>query len=148
MKQSDNLLEIENLRISFRLDKQTVFDAVKGISFVIPPDSTIALVGESGSGKSVSAMAILGLLPEESAIVSTESVIQYKGRNLLKESRDSLRRVRGKDISVIFQEPMTSLNPVFTVGGSDCRDLAPTYEHGTGGGEETRHRVAWRRWVS
>ena len=111
-----NLLEIENLRVSFRIDKHRSFEAVKGISFQIPVNSTVALVGESGSGKSVSAMAILGLLPEESAIVSPDSVIRYQGRDLTRESQDSLRRVRGKDISVIFQEPMTSLNPVFTVG--------------------------------
>ena len=113
---TSNLLEIENLRVSFRIDKHRSFEAVKGISFQIPVNSTVALVGESGSGKSVSAMAILGLLPEESAIVSPDSVIRYQGRDLTRESQDSLRRVRGKDISVIFQEPMTSLNPVFTVG--------------------------------
>ena len=112
----DDLLEIKNLRVAFRMDKHTTFEAVKGISFNIPVNSTVALVGESGSGKSVSAMAILGLLPEESAIVSPDSVIRYRGRDLTKESRGRLRDVRGKDISVIFQEPMTSLNPVFTVG--------------------------------
>jgi peptide/nickel transport system ATP-binding protein len=113
---SSNLLEIENLRVSFRIDKHRTFEAVKGISFNIPSNSTVALVGESGSGKSVSAMAILGLLPEENSLVSSGSAIRYQGRNLLLESQDSLRQVRGKDISVIFQEPMTSLNPVFTVG--------------------------------
>jgi len=110
------LLEVENLRVSFRIDKHTTFEAVKGISLAIPVNSTVALVGESGSGKSVSAMAILGLLPEESAIVSPDSAIRYRGRDLLKESADALRQVRGKEISVIFQEPMTSLNPVFSVG--------------------------------
>jgi peptide/nickel transport system ATP-binding protein len=88
---------------------------VKGISFDIPTNSTVALVGESGSGKSVSAMAILGLLPEN-AIVAPDSRILYGGRDLLKASMQELQDIRGKDISVIFQEPMTSLNPVFTVG--------------------------------
>ncbi|MES2354362.1 MAG: ABC transporter ATP-binding protein [Pseudomonadota bacterium] len=114
--QSGTLLDIKNLHVSFRIDKHTTFEAVKGISFKIPVNSTVALVGESGSGKSVSAMAMLGLLPEEVAIVSSESAVLYQGRNLLKESKDQLRSVRGKEISVIFQEPMTSLNPVFNVG--------------------------------
>ena len=111
-----NLLEIDNLRVSFRMEHNKVFDAVKGISFVIPTNKTVALVGESGSGKSVSAMAILGLLPEVSSIVGKDSVVNYQGRNLLTASQADLQKLRGKDISVIFQEPMTSLNPVFTVG--------------------------------
>ncbi|HVK53992.1 MAG TPA: ABC transporter ATP-binding protein [Burkholderiales bacterium] len=112
----DILLSVENLRISFRTGKHTTFEAVKGASFNIPVNSTVALVGESGSGKSVSAMSILGLLPADSVIVSPESAIRYRGRDLLKEPEDKLRRIRGKEISVIFQEPMSSLNPVFSVG--------------------------------
>src|SRR4051794_4911199 len=111
-----NLLEIHDLDIRFRIDRKSEpFRAVKGISFDIPANSTVALVGESGSGKSVSAMAILGLLPEN-AIVSPESRILHGGRDLLKASMAQMQALRGKDISVIFQEPMTSLNPVFTVG--------------------------------
>jgi len=109
------ILEVENLDIKFRLDKHTVFDAVKGISFKVPTNSTVALVGESGSGKSVSAMSILGLLPEN-AIVAPTSRILYGDRDLLKLADGPLRDLRGRDLSVIFQEPMTSLNPVFTVG--------------------------------
>ncbi len=111
-----NILQVQNLDIRFRVDRKSEpFRAVKGISFDIPTNTTVALVGESGSGKSVSAMAILGLLPEN-AIVSPESHILYGGRDLLKASMRELQDIRGKDISVIFQEPMTSLNPVFTVG--------------------------------
>ena len=110
------LLQIRDLDIRFRIDrKHEPFRAVKGISFDIPVNSTVALVGESGSGKSVSAMSILGLLPEN-AIVGAASEVVYGGRNLLKASLEEMQRIRGKDISVIFQEPMTSLNPVFTVG--------------------------------
>jgi peptide/nickel transport system ATP-binding protein len=116
MTQQTNLLEIENLRVSFRMERGSAFDAVKGISFLVPNNKTVALVGESGSGKSVSAMAILGLLPPESALIGTGSVIRYGDRNLLKLPQGELQKLRGKDISVIFQEPMTSLNPVFTVG--------------------------------
>ncbi len=110
------ILQVQNLDIGFRLDRRTEpFRAVRGISFDVPTHTTVALVGESGSGKSVSAMAILGLLPE-SAVVSPASRILYGGRDLLKASRNDLQQIRGKDISVIFQEPMTSLNPVFPVG--------------------------------
>src|SRR6185437_12410113 len=105
-----------DLDVRFRLDRKSEpFRAVKGISFDVPENSTVALVGESGSGKSVSAMSILGLLPEN-AIVGPQSRILYGGRDLLRTPQAELQAIRGKDISVIFQEPMTSLNPVFTVG--------------------------------
>jgi peptide/nickel transport system ATP-binding protein len=110
-----NLVSVRDLRVSFRLGKHTVAEAVRGISFEVPEDSTVALVGESGSGKTVSAMSIVRLLPEN-AIVGASSRIDFAGRDILAASEDDLRRIRGKDISVVFQEPMTSLNPVFTVG--------------------------------
>src|SRR5947207_981482 len=110
------LISVRSLRVSFRLDRHTTFDAVKGISFDIPQDSTMALVGESGSGKSVTSLAILGLLPPENSIVDPKSEIIYAGKNLLRIPIRRLRDLRGADISMIFQEPMTSLNPVFTVG--------------------------------
>src|SRR4030095_14543792 len=113
---SDPLVRVRNLRVSFRLDRETTFDAVKGISFDIPKNSTIALVGESGSGKSVTSLAMLGLLPPENSIVDPKSQIMYGGRNLASPSPKTVREVRGADIAMIFQEPMTSLNPVFTVG--------------------------------
>jgi peptide/nickel transport system ATP-binding protein len=110
------LVRVRDLAISFRLDKHTTFEAVKGISFDIPRNTTVALVGESGSGKSVTSLAILGLLPPENSIVDAKSQILYGGRNLATLSPRELQGVRGADISMIFQEPMTSLNPVFTVG--------------------------------
>ena len=110
------LLQVQDLDIRFLIDRKSEpFRAVKGISFDIPGHSTVALVGESGSGKSVSAMSILGLLPEN-AIVAPQSRVLYGGRDLLRAPQSQLQAIRGKDISVIFQEPMTSLNPVFTVG--------------------------------
>jgi len=110
------LLRVRDLSISFRLDKRTTFEAVKNISFDIPRNTTVALVGESGSGKSVTSLAILGLLPPENSIVDPKSQIMYGGRNLAGLSRRELMKLRGADIAMIFQEPMTSLNPVFTVG--------------------------------
>jgi peptide/nickel transport system ATP-binding protein len=112
----DILLSVRDLRVSFRLDKQTVAEALKGVSFDIPRNSTVALVGESGSGKSVSSLAILGLLPRETAIVDPAGRILYEGRNLVQASQAEFRRLRGRDFSMIFQEPMSSLNPVFPVG--------------------------------
>ncbi len=116
MGNPQNLIEVRDLKVRFRLDRTQTFDAVKGVSFDIPKNSTVALVGESGSGKSVSAMAIMGLLPPESAMVLAGSRVTYGGRDLLRESRAGLQKLRGREISMIFQEPMTSLNPVFTVG--------------------------------
>ena len=115
MTTSEHLLQVQDLRVSFRVDKHNTFEAVKGISFDVPKNRTIALVGESGSGKSVSAMAILGLLPENARIPAASRVL-YGGEDLLKATPQRLQAIRGKDISVIFQEPMTSLNPVFPVG--------------------------------
>jgi peptide/nickel transport system ATP-binding protein len=116
MSAQSPLVQIQELDIRFRLDRKSEpFHAVKGISFDIPQDATVALVGESGSGKSVSAMAILGLLPEN-AIVAPRSRILYGGRDLLRAPMREMQQIRGKELSVIFQEPMTSLNPVFPVG--------------------------------
>jgi len=119
----DNLLEIKNLSVQFRLDGGQLHEAVKGISFAVPKNSTVALVGESGSGKSVSAMSIVRLLPRESAVLSPDSEILFEGRDLLKEPEPAMRSIRGKEISVIFQEPMSSLNPVFTIGDQICEVL-------------------------
>ena len=115
-KDKQVLLSVENLRIGFRLDRDTLFEAVKGVSFDIPLNSTVALVGESGSGKTVSAMAIMGLLPAQSSVVSAQSAIRYGPNNLLQANASALRAIRGKEIAMIFQEPMSSLNPVLRVG--------------------------------
>jgi peptide/nickel transport system ATP-binding protein len=113
MTDTSTLLSIRDLKVAFHVGKQLPFQAVKGISFDVPSNSTVALVGESGSGKSVTAMSILRLLPD-TARISGE--ISYRGTNLLTESEGAMRQLRGSEISVIFQEPMSSLNPVFTVG--------------------------------
>src|SRR5262245_41555400 len=110
------LLSIRDLRVAFRLGERgavTLASAVSGVSFDIPEHSTVALVGESGSGKSVTAMSILNLLPDNA---QRSGVIEYHGRDLLKASLDELQALRGKEIACVFQDPMTSLNPVFSVG--------------------------------
>ncbi len=110
-----HLISVQDLQVSFRMSKTQTAEAVKGVSFNIPLNSTVALVGESGSGKSVTAMSIVRLLPDN-AIIGAGSKIIYGGRDLLTAPVEDLRALRGKDISVVFQEPMSSLNPVFTVG--------------------------------
>jgi peptide/nickel transport system ATP-binding protein len=113
---SANLLEVRGLRVRFRTGKNSTFEAVKGISFTVPRNSTVALVGESGSGKSVSSLAVMGLLPQDTTLIDPASSILFQGRDVLKLSVAERRRICGKEISMIFQEPMSSLNPVFTVG--------------------------------
>jgi len=110
------LLQVENLRVSFRINKKDSVETVKGVSFTIPHNATVALVGESGSGKSVSSLAVMGLLPPDTSSIASDSKILFEGRSLLELSTEQRRELCGKDISMIFQEPMTSLNPVFTVG--------------------------------
>ncbi|MBC3878759.1 ABC transporter ATP-binding protein [Undibacterium sp. FT79W] len=110
------LLQVENLRVSFRINKKDSVETVKGVSFSIPHNATVALVGESGSGKSVSSLAVMGLLPPDTSSIASDSKILFEGRSLLELSTEQRRELCGKDISMIFQEPMTSLNPVFTVG--------------------------------
>jgi len=111
-----HLLEVRDLRIAFRTGRKTTSEAVKGVSFAVPPDATVALVGESGSGKSVSSLAVMGLLPPETTIVHPGSSIRFEGRELLGLPIAERRALCGKDVAMIFQEPMSSLNPVFTVG--------------------------------
>ena len=107
------LLEIENLQTHFRT-RDGVNRAVDGISFHVNEGETLAVVGESGCGKSVTAMSILRLVPEPPAKIAGS--IRFQGAELLKCSEREMRGIRGNEISMIFQEPMTSLNPVLTIG--------------------------------
>jgi peptide/nickel transport system ATP-binding protein len=117
------LLSIRDLKVSFRLGERgavTLVPAVSGVSFDIPEHTTVALVGESGSGKSVTAMSILNLLPDNA---QRSGVIEYQGRDLLQAALPELQALRGKEIACVFQDPMTSLNPVFTVGAQMTEPL-------------------------
>jgi len=111
------LLSISELRVSFRMGREDGVvrrvDAVKGVSFELPENRTVALVGESGSGKSVTAMSILNLLPDNA---ERSGAISFQGRDLLAASLAELQALRGREIACVFQDPMSSLNPVFTVG--------------------------------
>ena len=107
------LLEVENLQTHFRA-QDGVNRAVDGVNFHVNAGETVAIVGESGCGKSVTAMSILRLIPEPPGKIA--GAIRFNGRDLLKLSDREMRAIRGNEISMIFQEPMTSLNPVLTVG--------------------------------
>ena len=108
------LIEIEGLKTQFYTSAGTV-KAVDGITYDVNEGETVAIVGESGCGKSVSAMSILRLIPDPPGKI-VEGSIRFQGRDLLQLSEEEMRDIRGKDIGMVFQEPMTSLNPVLTIG--------------------------------
>ncbi|MBY0123184.1 ABC transporter ATP-binding protein [Bacillus sp. S/N-304-OC-R1] len=111
---TQEILKVKNLRIQFNSSKEKV-QSIRGVNFHVNKGETLGIVGESGCGKSVTSLAIMGLLPEKtSEIVSGE--ILFNEKDLTKSKEKQFRRLRGNDISMIFQEPMTSLNPVFTIG--------------------------------
>jgi len=112
----DILLDVRNLRTVFHVMDGDV-PAVDGVSFQLRPGRSIGIVGESGSGKSVTALTIMRLLDIPPAEVMPGSEIWFDGTELLRMPMDAMRKIRGNDIAMIFQEPLTSLNPVFTIGG-------------------------------
>ncbi|MCZ8511985.1 ABC transporter ATP-binding protein [Paenibacillus filicis] len=109
-----NLLEIRQLKNHF-ISEGRVIPAVNGVNLALQKGETLGIVGESGCGKSVTSLSILGLLPKSANRV-TEGEILYKGRNLLNVPEEEMRHIRGNEIAMIFQEPMTSLNPVYPIG--------------------------------
>ena len=114
MPSSDRLLEVTDLKTYFDTDEGVV-KAVDGVSFHIDRGETLAVVGESGSGKSVTSLSVMRLIPTPPGRIAS-GAMTFEGQDLVKKSEREMRRIRGNDISMIFQEPMTSLNPVYTVG--------------------------------
>tara|TARA_Y100000590_G_scaffold126878_2_gene145078 strand:- start:1777 stop:2766 length:990 start_codon:yes stop_codon:yes gene_type:complete len=114
MKSSSNLLSVKNLNTAFKVEGKDV-TVVNNVSFDLNPGEIVGLVGESGCGKSVSALSIMGLVPDPPGKI-TGGEILLEGNDLLKLSEPEMEKVRGKEIGMIFQEPMTSLNPVLTIG--------------------------------
>jgi peptide/nickel transport system ATP-binding protein len=110
---AEPLLEVRDLKVSFRTEDGIV-RAVDGVSFTVADGEVLGIVGESGSGKSVSMMSVMRLITDPN--VMYEGDILYRGQSLMQLSRDAMRGIRGKEIAMIFQDPMTSLNPVYTVG--------------------------------
>src|SRR5512135_1740088 len=111
---SPSLLSVRDLSVTFEVPGQSV-EAVKGVSFDLDRGETLALVGESGSGKSVTALSIIQLLPYPMARHGRESRIAFEGRGLVGAAPELLQQIRGDRIAMVFQEPMTSLNPLHTV---------------------------------
>src|SRR5690606_23327791 len=109
-----NLLEVRNLKTQF-FTQDGVVHAVNGISYEVGAGETVAIVGESGSGKSVGVMSLIRLIPEPPGKI-VDGEVWFDGQDLLKLREEELRRIRGNRIAMIFQDPMTSLNPVLTVG--------------------------------
>ncbi len=118
------LLSIQDLQVAFRMGRGQMAEAVgrggQGVSFDVPENTTVALVGESGSGKSVTAMSVLNLLPDNA---ERRGRILWRGQDLLQAGLRDLQALRGKEIACVFQDPMSSLNPVFTVGQQLCEPL-------------------------
>ncbi|QOK29888.1 ABC transporter ATP-binding protein (plasmid) [Cytobacillus oceanisediminis] len=115
------ILEVKDLSINFHTERG-VIPAVKNCSFTIESGETVCIVGESGSGKSVSSLGIMGLLPKDTGRADHGEIL-FGGQDLLKKNKKDMRRIRGNEISMIFQEPMTSLNPVYTVGDQIAESL-------------------------
>lgn len=112
MQHQSPILEVKSLHTHF-FTKAGLVKAVDDVNFELYPGETLGIVGESGSGKSMTAMSIMGLVPHPGKIV--QGTILYKGEDLRTKTRKQMRNIRGKEISMVFQDPMTSLNPVFTI---------------------------------
>jgi oligopeptide/dipeptide ABC transporter ATP-binding protein len=133
----DVLLDVANLSTHFR-SSDGVFKAVDDISFTVRRGETLGIVGESGCGKSVTSLSIMGLVPQPPGLIAGGE-IRFAGRDLLRLSKREMRGVRGRDISMIFQEPMTSLNPVHRIGDQIVEGILMH--------EKVSHDAAWQRAV-
>lgn len=130
------LMEVNDLRVQFTTQEGTVY-AVNGISYKLHEGETLGVVGESGSGKSVHSLAIMGLLASPPAII--EGDVTFRGRSLFKLKKSEMRHIRGAEIAMVFQDPMTSLNPVLTIG----RQITEALKLHLGmDNEQAKHRAA------
>jgi oligopeptide/dipeptide ABC transporter ATP-binding protein len=126
IKERDLLLSVQDLRVYFRGD-ETLARAVDGVGFEVRKGETVCIVGESGCGKTVTSLAILGLIPQPPGEIVSGRIL-FNGQDLLKLREEELRAIRGNHISMVFQEPMTSLNPVFTIG-DQIKEAIAVHEH-------------------
>jgi oligopeptide/dipeptide ABC transporter ATP-binding protein len=133
----DPILSIRDLVVDFRTDDGVVH-AVDGVTYDVYPGETLGIVGESGSGKSVSMLSVFGLIPQPPGRIARGQIL-YKGRDLLKASKEELRKLRGGMMAMVFQDPMTSLNPAFTIGFQIAETLKV---HNPGIGDDQSRRRA------
>lgn len=108
------LLEVNHLETAFKIDRE-YYNAVDNVSFTVKPRQVVGIVGESGCGKSVLSLSVMRLLPKGISEICSGEIL-FDGKDVVKMSENEINNIRGKDIAMIFQEPMTSLNPVFTIG--------------------------------
>ena len=132
------VLEIKDLKIQYKTDLETVY-AVNGISLEMEKGETVGLVGETGAGKTTTALGVMGLLPERTARI-TEGSILFEGQELTRLSDREYEKIRGNKISMIFQDPMTALNPVLTVG-SQIEEALELHNTDNLSKAEMEHRV-------
>ena len=125
----EKLLEIENLHVMYKTVEEDVY-ALNGISFSLEKGETLGLVGETGAGKTTAALSIMRLLPDRVGFI-TEGDIRFEGKSLLKTNAAEMRAIRGSEISMIFQDPMTSLNPIYTVG-TQIAEVIELHNEGNG----------------
>jgi len=133
---ANTLIDIKNLKTHFELENKTIY-AVNDVSFSIEKDEIVALIGESGSGKSVTALSVMGLIPQPPGNIKGGEVL-FNGEDLLKKKDKEMRKIRGREISMIYQEPMNSLNPFLTIGYQikECLTI-----HGVCSGKEAKERA-------
>lgn len=111
---NNSIIDVKDLNIIYKTDKETV-SAVNGVSFILQKGETLGIVGETGAGKSTTALSLLRLLPERTGKI-TKGIINFMGKNIIDVSESEMRDIRGQKIAMIFQDPMTSLNPIMTIG--------------------------------
>ena len=140
--EENTLLEVKDLRVVYKTDEATVH-AVNGISFTLGERETIGLVGETGAGKTTTALTLLRLLPERTGRV-LGGEIRFRGENLLEKTIPEMRHVRGAEISIIFQDPMTALNPALTVGDQVLESLETEIKYAGYIDKQTRQVAQFR----
>ena len=128
MEEREVLLQVEDLSVDFRVDRKTTLHAVRNVSFEVYKGETLGILGESGCGKSVTCMSVLQLEPARTTKYPSGRIL-FSGQDLLKMTPAELRRIRGNEISMIFQEPMTALNPLFTIGDQMLEALRVHHPH-------------------
>ena len=128
MEDTSCVLDVQHLSVDFRMDRKTTLHAVKDISFKVKKGETLGILGESGCGKSVTCMSILQLNPARTTSYPQGKIL-FEGKDLLKADRKELQKIRGNRISQIFQEPMTAMNPLYTIGNQMMEELRIHHPH-------------------